>query len=356
MDVQELFLLSEWYEGHFPRLRELYTALHNVLENNASQPNQQPVEQPLDELSAYLGEMNLGELSLQQLSLLEELDVRILVGIEGKNFVENTVKTSTYDPATTEQKIQASLQSINETNGKLSAYKSAVASIGIEPDSFEDLEGRITVRIGFKNQASIENVTQWKSSSKEWYDIVRGIAMAAGESPEDTKVIGASKGSIILILASTYTVTKLLATISKHVTGIAKDVISVGIERENLRQKKLLTKTMDAELTKFEKEKRESGLKEITGALEQMLPDSVQGDVKTALESSVKKILSFNEKGGDVDFVSPPANEDIDGDPEDGEEIDEVQAEISQVRQIIQEYQEEREVVRLLEDHTQEDS
>lgn len=44
------------------------------------------------------------------------------------------------------------------------------------------------------------------------------------------------------------------------------------------------------------------------------------------------------------------------GNDEDGEEIDEVQAEISQVRQIIQEYQEEREAVRLLEDHTHEDS
>src|SRR5690606_37578263 len=111
--------------------------------------------------------------------------------------------------------------------------------LGIASESLDEKEGYVTVRVGFKNDASIRNVKDWKTSAEDWYQIVRGLALVCGEAPEDTKVVGASTGSVILILSATYTFSKLLATISKHITGIAKDVIGVRVALEDLRGKKL---------------------------------------------------------------------------------------------------------------------
>jgi hypothetical protein len=163
------------------------------------------------------------------------------------------------------------------------------------------------------------------------------------ESPEDTKVIGATKGSLILVLAGTVTVTKLLAVISKNITSVARDVISVGIAREDLRQKKLLTTTMAGEFKKMESTKRAEGLSVVMAEIKKLLPKPVPGDTETALTSSVKKLLEFNEKGGNVDFVAPS-----DDTNEEGDENDPHRKLLTEVRKVIHEYQGEREAVRLL--------
>lgn len=352
MNVIELFELAEWYKSNFEGLRNLYSTLHSVLKNNATQPSQQAVEEPLGKLVSFLSKMNLGELSLQQLKLLQQLGVSHLVGKEGVSYINNTIKTATYDPASTEQKINTALQKIEEVNQRLSGFSSAVTELGIKPDSFEGVEGRIIVRIGFKDDASINNVSDWKSSSEDWYNIIRGLAMVAGEAPEDTKVIGATNGSLILVLAATAGVTKLLAMISKHITGIAKDVISVGIERENLRQKKMLSKEMENEFINMEKTKRTDGITTVNKELAKMMPKGTQGDIKNAIETSITKLLEFGENGGDVDFVTPPEIELVVEDGVAEKRSDEALAEFENIRKLILEYQEEREAVKLLEDNS----
>ena len=352
MNVIELFELAEWYKSDFREMHKHYNTLHAVLQNNATQPTQQPVEEPLENLVAFLSGMDLGKLSLQQLKLLEQLGVGNLVGKVGAAYVVSTVKTATYDPSTTQHKIEAAMQRVSEAEEQLSAYASAVTELGIEPDTFEDVEGRIIVRIGFREDASIKNMSDWKSSSEDWYNIVRGLAMVAGEAPEDTKIIGATNGSVVLVLAATAAVTKLLAMISKHITGIAKNIISVGIARENLRQQKILTKTMETEFTKLEKKTRGDGIAAINKDLAKMVSKDAQGDIKSALEKSITKLLEFGESGGDVDFVAPPEAEPSEVEDENMELADEALAEIENIRDLILEYQEEREAVKLLEDQT----
>ncbi len=179
--------------------------------------------------------------------------------------------------------------------------------------------------------------------------------MAANEAPEDTKIVGASTGSIILILAGTLKVTTLLATISKTVSVFAKQIIGVGIEIENLRQKRLLTKTIESELRKKEQELKTEALKEIQDSLKDKIVGK-DGEVTTALENSIKKVLAFNEKGGSVDFVAPEdiETEDV-GDKAEGADV-EAKAALAEARIAIQEFQVEREALKLLVDGTNKDS
>lgn len=350
MNVDEIYRLGAWFAGQFPETKKLYAALLAPITHNASQADKRPVEAELNALIEFLDNQQFDELSIQQLKMLSSLGVDAYLGHEGAAYVEAQVRTSNYDPATAVQRINEALQSISNARGKLTGYVEAVNSLDFGPDDVLAEEGLITIRVGFQNDVAIDNVTDWKDTAKDWYDIIRGLAMACEESPEDVKVIGAATGSIILIMAGTAAFTAVLAQISKHITTTAKDVISVRMEVENLRQKKLLTKSMEAELRKIEKDKTESAVATIEKLLEGKIAGK-DGDVGVALTASIKKLLTFSEKGGTVDFVAPDLQE-----PEDGDESEDggLRAALLEAKTAIREYQGERESLKLLSDGTKE--
>lgn len=358
MNVLELLELTDWFNSNFSDLSQKYQAVQRVLQNNVNQGTQQPLEEPLNDLIEFLASMRLGELNIQQLRFLDQQGVANLIGHDGVEFVKRTIKTTTYDPATSLTEIRDATSKIGSTNQKLAQYRGAVDELGIRPETFVSAQDEIVVRVGFRNEASIEDIEGWRTSADDWYHIIRGLSMLVGEAPENTRVIGVSNGSIILILATTATVSGLLAMISKHVTGIAKDVISVQVAREELRSKRLLNDVMEAELAKQINEKRKERLSAINEELAGMIPEKTKGDINIALEKSIDKLVEFGEKGGDVDFVAPPIPEkEKDEDPEGFAEraIDEnTLKELEEVRRLISDYQEEREAVKLLEDNSSE--
>ncbi len=347
MDAIEIQGLSDWYKAYFKGIRQRFDALLNVLSTNASQQVQQPVEEPLTNLVDFLKEIRLQELSLEQLRLLEQMEVLELFGPAGAENVSQIVRTASYDPASVDQKIRVRLERVNSAQEKLTNVSSALKNLGFSPESFDAPEDRITIRVGFKRDASIDNIKDWKSSAEDWYQIVRGVGLAVGEAPEDTKILGATKGSVILILGATCAVTGLLAVISRNICGIAKDTLSVLSEIENLRQKKMLTATMETEMKKLVDAKREEGLKAIEHEVEQMMSATLDGEKQTALQKSIHKLLDFGEKGGDIDFVEPPEAP-SDG-PEEASDVDQLADKFSDVRRFIQEYQELREQLKQIE-------
>jgi hypothetical protein len=238
------------------------------------------------------------------------------------------------------------VEAISAGNQKLQGYSAAVDQLGFARRELDDEDGRITVRIGFRNDASIKNVKDWKVSADDWYQIVRGLAMATGEAPEDTKVVGASTGSIILILSATYAFSKILAAIARHITGAAKEILTLQMSVEDLRQKKILTKTMEAEFQKLQSEVRAKAEKTIETEIKKLVLGAADGEKANAVTKSVQKLLKFGEDGGDIDFVAPPAADDES--EEDDPKSDDMIAAIAEVRNAIASYQNEREAVKLL--------
>ncbi|MER8729273.1 hypothetical protein NKH28_05445 [Mesorhizobium sp. M1227] len=352
MNIFELYDLASWYKTYLKPLRTLYTELHNATSNNASQPSKVPIEAPLSALVQFLNEMAIGQLSLQQLALLRDLKVQELVGPEGARWIGSIVRAEAYDPATTNQNVADAIEAINAAGQKLSGYATAVDQLGLDREKLSDEDGRITVRIGFRNDASIRNIKDWKTSADEWYQIVRGVAMMSGEAPEDAKVIGASTGSVILVLSVTYALSRLLATIAKHITSTAKEVLSLQAALENLRQQKILTKTMEAEFDRLRNEARAGAEKRIEAQIAAMVPGAVDGDKTNALGKAIQKLLRFGESGGEIDFVAPPPpDENTEDNGADGDgETKELIAAILGARNAILAYQQEREAVKLLSD------
>lgn len=347
MEVIELYRLSEWFEGQYSNLQEKYTQLARVLKHNSTQTQQQPVEDLLKDLTHFLKRMPVEALSLQQLALLEKLGVEHLVGVKGARFVEESVKTTSYDPATAEIAIRTASDVLNQAAQRFSDYGTSIKQFGLAETSLQADTNHATIRIVFKSGASMNNVKDWKDYSKEWHDILRGVAMSAGETPEDVKVVGASNGSLIMVLAGTATVTTLLAVIAKNLTGISKNVISTKIAWEEYKQKAVVTETMEREHQKALKDQTDRGLRLAKEAAIEALPAPIDGDAKNNLESAVEKILGFATKGGEIDFVAPLES--------DEEEDNELMDAFASTRTAIAEFQEERQSVLLLENRVDEE-
>ena len=198
----------------------------------------------------------------------------------------------------------------------------------------------------FRHRAAIEDVVQWKKWSDEWHDIVRGIALSIGESPEDTRVIGASKGSLIIILSGTLAFTKALSLITKYLASIIKDILVIANAIEDLQHKKILNKVVENNLEKQSEKLKIDGVKTILAEVKKALPNKLDGEQIQALERSIKKYLNFSDLGGDVDFVSPPEVHEDDEENEDGKALNAV--EISEIRKIIHEVHSLRDEVKLL--------
>jgi len=174
--------------------------------------------------------------------------------------------------------------------------------------------------------------------------------MAANEAPENTKITGASTGSIILILVGTVTVTMLLAMISKNVAAVAKNGIDLVNQIEDLRNKKMLNAIIENQLREMGEKNKQEAHTEIFTDIQNTLPE-INGEQKTALELAIRKLLAFNEKGGDVDFVAPEIGEE-DEEGGEGAEADPASAALGQVRAAIRDYHAVREQIKLLEDQS----
>jgi len=349
MEIQELNRLATWYVGHFSQFTGLYQNVINSVQHNASQPQKTPLEPHLSNLITYLNGMDMSVLSIQQMNLLEELGVWPWIGREGARNVEAIVKTSDYDPATAVGELNAGFSPLTNVHSYFAAYINAIASLKLNrPEEYESEKGLVTVRVGFQNDAKISNVTELKAESQDWYDIIYGLSLANNEAPEETKIVGATKGSIILILAATVGVTQMLAAISGNVSKVAMHGLEVAHSIEDLRKKKLLNAVIEADLIAQVQKHKEEALDQILTELKPALPDQ-SGDKIPALTRAIKKLLEFNEKGGNLDFVEP---EDKDEPAEDGAASDGQPGPYEAVRAAIREYQEVRENIKLLTDRT----
>lgn len=303
MDIEEVIRLAGWYSENTRAVQKKYAALVGVLQNNSQQPTQQPVAEPLKELKSALAEMPTAKLSVLQLGVLERLGVSDLLGRRGKRWVDKKIRSTTYDPATTYQTLHEAHQRISSAQQILNTFRENAVSIGFSDAPFDiDLEHPYRVNVIFKEGASIDDVTEWKKSASEWELIFAGVSAVVGQRPEDVRVVGASSGSIILTVAASPLVAKVLASISKSIASIANDYLDFQMRREELERSRMMTEVIRTDLARQEKERRASGIDRIIDAVKEVAPNATEEAV-AKLRKSVEKQIGFAERGGELDFV-----------------------------------------------------
>ena len=152
----------------------------------------------------------------------------------------------------------------------------------------------------------MKSIIEFKKFGSQWYDIGRGISMASNGSPEDVKIIGAQKGSVILELAVIAGIATSISTILLGGLKVAEKSIDILKKVEELKTLKLSNKKIVSDLEKEAIKEKQEGIKLIVSEAikKHGLDQEAQGDKINALEKAVTNLISFTENGGKVDFNS----------------------------------------------------
>ena len=335
MNVSELFELTHWItrEIEDEDIPQKYQALQTILQQHA-QPNQQktPFEAQKDDLIDSLKKVPLGQLTRDQLEFLYPLGIASFVGEEGINAIEDTLYKNVIDVATSAQKLVETLQKINEGISKSNQIKAGLTDCVIEEEYETDNE--ILMRVSFTGNALMSNVTDFKSWGNIWYDIGRGIAMVHNASPEEVKIVGATKGSIIIELAVIASIATTTSGIILAALKVAEKVLDIRTKAEELRGLKMKNDKFAKDLEKEAENEKKAGIEEITGEVIKTLniKKDGEGDKVKALDTAVKNLVNFIEKGGIVDFIIPEDEEE----QEEGEESknEELRVAFQEIRQL----------------------
>ncbi|MDQ2093677.1 hypothetical protein [Rhodalgimonas zhirmunskyi] len=340
MEVAEIFDLVDWYRRNEPQVGKQYQNLQNVLQHNATQNQKQPVREPLQDLVEGLKSLPMTELNLQQVAQLDKIGVGQYLGIRGAEFVERVVTEAGYDPATSASEMKTAADQVTNVTSMLESLASALRAAGFYADQTEEEinESSAMARIQFRQDASIGNIADMKKWSADWNDIARGIGHLVGETPHDMKVVGASKGSLIVCVTGSMALISAFAFMSKKVSGIVLDVLKVQTVIEDLRHKRISNEIIERSM-RDDLKKREGALVDdiIAGLKDRAGGFAEEHDAH--LKTAVKKYVDFSKKGGEVDYLKPPEpendEEEADG-PEQAEAhlIGELRDLISEIRLI----------------------
>jgi len=335
MNVSELYALTFWIDEEVVKTQipQKYQALQKILQQNA-QPNQQqqPFESQKTDLIEIIKNVPLSQLTKEQLLFLRELGIAQATGEEGVNTIEDILYKNVIDIATSAQKIQEIHQTMAQGIQKSNQIKTGLDGC-VSQEEYE-LENEVMIRVSFTGNAAMANVTDFKNWGNIWHEIGRGIAMAHDATPEDVRVVGATKGSVIIELAAIPAIATTTSVILFSALKLAEKVLDIRKKAEEIKNLKLQNKKLANDIEKEAENEKRIGIDKISDVLikELGIKKEGEGDKVNALDKAVKNLVNFSESGGEVDFIIPKESE---GEEEEGEN-DNLPPEYDKLRNTIQ--------------------
>jgi hypothetical protein len=320
MQVEELYDLTSWVQSEISDkgIVKKYQQLHEVLQFNAQQNQQQkPFEEQKNALIQSLEMIPLVDLSIGQLDILSIIGIADNVGEEGVKKLEESLFRNVIDTATASSNVQASTQDIDSGIQWSQQTRDLLTKI-INSEEVSEIGESVLLRVHFTGDAHLSNLTEFKDWGKIWWDIGRGIAMAHNEAPENIRVVGASKGSIIVSLLTVYGIAKTTSGIIMEALKVAEKVLDIKKKAQEVRALKLANELAEKSLGEAEDKLNEAAQSEKENGVEKIIETTIEklglnrngeGDKVSALDSSIRKLVDFVEKGGEIDFVLPDEEE-----------------------------------------------
>lgn len=304
MNVSELYQLTTWIEN---------SNQDNIIQNNYQNLinafyNEGAFGQEKESLFATLKDIAFEELSGEQISFLKKINLTENLGLSAIEKIEDVLFINAIDRETAVQKISEMSEKVKTGIDKLNSIKANLSGL-IDEEQYE-LDNEVLMRVGFMGSVSMNNVEDLKKLGTLWFDIGRGISMAQGKSPKDIKIIGATKGSVILELILDVTLVKIFMSIVKEGLTVTEKVYRI-------KKLKAEAKLAEMKLDHFDEKIQEvtdDAITNISNKLfkELKLNTGNQGDKKIALEKSIIKLVNFTKEGGDIDFVIKEKSEEED--------------------------------------------
>jgi len=262
------------------------------------------------------------------------MGIRDFLSNEGISFIRDSLANNAIDIATAAARIKTMQSSLQTGVEQSSAIKNSIKHLFDNPQHESD---DVIVRVRFSGEACISNVVDLKKWSTDWHDIARGIAMAHEIAPEEIRVIGARKGSIIIELATAALVAKTLSIIMLEILKVVERVLTIRKQAAEIRALNLSNTKLAQDIDTAADEEKTNEVERIVNEVVKRvsLQNSSNGDVQVALTSSIKKLVIFVEKGGAVDCVLPRIDDAAEEEAQTSTrraELEELQQSVSEIR------------------------
>lgn len=313
MQVVELLKLTHWIEKNvkLPQVAQKYQQLQAVLQQNVNARNnqpQQPFKEQKDNLINTLRVISTDSLTNEQERMLGTLGIKKHLGAQGVERLEGILYKNVIDIATAAAEVLAIHTELTNGISQSDQLKKSLTSLALKEDDQETDD--VIMSIHFQNEVAMDNLSDFKKWGAIWWEIGRGISMAHGCTPEDIKVVGAQKGSIIIELAVIAAIATTTSSIILSALKVAERVLKIKKQAEEIKALQLSNKKLEAELEKEAEKEKAEGLANIANEISITLNLNANGDgdkVK-ALEKSVRNLIDFVENGGEVDFFTDEDN------------------------------------------------
>jgi len=343
MQITEAYQLTKWIKNEIEdgQIIAKFEALFAVLDANAKRPNNQPA-QPFEEqknvLIDAITSININVLTLSQLHVLDILNINQNIGNHGKNKLEE-ILANTLDIAHVAQQINTMKSEIQQGIKKSNQLNAALVPF-VEEEEPEISLDQVLTRVIFEHDASVKDIKELRDWTSKWFDIGRGFAMANGQTPEDVKVIGGARGSLIIELA-------LLATTALPIAKAINLTLDSMVKYRDYQLRAIEVRRLKEDSPSLADDFEEDAKRweDRAQLLKKEIADEISGDIKqhfsnykeenqAELEKAVRTLVDFISKGGDVDCVIA---EDA-GDEESPDELTEtirlLKADFSHIREL----------------------
>lgn len=258
MNVSELFDLTTWIDEYVDQadIVSKYSNVQEALQRYA-QPNEvgSSFEEDKESLFEAIQAAPLLSLSKDQLTFLESLGIAPYLGIAGRKYLEDLLFRNVIDVATSAEKVQEIVTSLQSGLIKAKKIQEGLSEC-VTPEEYEE-KGEVLIRVSFAGNASLVNVTDFKEWGKVWYEIGRGIAMAHDKTPEDIRIVGATKGSIIIELAVLASIAGTTSFIIMEGLKVAEKILDLRLKGEQLREMRLKNTKFGGEIEAAAEEEKQ---------------------------------------------------------------------------------------------------
>ena len=307
MNVSELYALTGWITNEIAaaHIPGKYKALLDILQQHTEPSGQRgPFEDEKNALMDAIGSVPLHGLTMDQLAFLSVLGIAEAVGAKGVEAIEDILFKNVLDVATSAQKLQQIHHAIQKGMDKADQIRAGLEGC-VTREAYEEQDD-VLIRVCFTGDASMANVVDFMNWGATWHDIGRGIAAAHNAAPEDVRVVGATRGSVVMELAVTSVIARTASSIILSAYRVAEKVLGLRKKAEEIQSMEL-SNTKLADVLKEEADSEKSaGIHAISDETIQGLEiKATEGDRIAAISVAVESLVSFLEAGGEIDFVIP---------------------------------------------------
>ena len=268
-----------------------------------------------------LRSVNFAKLSMAQLEVLHQIGIAEHIGEHGVDALEGILYRNALDVATAARRVNEIVTAINAGIEWAKQIREQLSRI-IHVAPVREPEGTVLLRIHFSGDAHMSNIAEFKEWGETWYLIARGITMAHDQAPEDLRIVGAGKGSIILEVSAGYLIAKTASSIIRMGLEVAERVVQIRMEAQRVRSLKIANDAAERaykELEQAATDERSAGTAKIAkDAIKEIgLKKDKDAEKIAALKRSIAELMEFVERGGQIDFVLTKDNDEAE--PEDAD-------------------------------------